>query len=169
MEKAYPVALMCRLAGVARSSYYAWRSRQGRSNRDATVLEAVRRIHEETRRSYGSRRMSQALRLLGHNVGRYRARSLMRQARLVRSKRVHRYRAAQAESLIAPNLLARRFDPAQRDQVWVGDITFVQTRQGWLYVAVVMDLYAPCSYTVLARYSEPHQQNMTRNTPGRSR
>ncbi|WP_143274802.1 IS3-like element ISBps2 family transposase [Burkholderia pseudomallei] len=142
MEKAYPVALMCRLAGVARSSYYAWRSRQGRSNRDATVLEAVRRIHEETRRSYGSRRMSQALRLLGHNVGRYRARSLMRQARLVRSKRVHRYRAAQAESLIAPNLLARRFDPAQRDQVWVGDITFVQTRQGWLYVAVVMDLYA---------------------------
>ncbi|KGD25599.1 hypothetical protein DP59_872 [Burkholderia pseudomallei] len=60
----------------------------------------------------------------------------MRQARLVRSKRVHRYRAAQAESLIAPNLLARRFDPAQRDQVWVGDITFVQTRQGWLYVAV---------------------------------
>ncbi|VCS05779.1 IS element protein [Burkholderia pseudomallei] len=66
----------------------------------------------------------------------------MRQARLVRSKRVHRYRAAQAESLIAPNLLARRFDPAQRDQVWVGDITFVQTRQGWLYVAVVMDLYA---------------------------
>ncbi|WP_326970592.1 IS3 family transposase [Burkholderia pseudomallei] len=124
MEKAYPVALMCRLAGVARSSYYAWRSRQGRSNRDATVLEAVRRIHEETRRSYGSRRMSQALRLLGHNVGRYRARSLMRQARLVRSKRVHRYRAAQAESLIAPNLLARRFDPAQRDQVWVGDITF---------------------------------------------
>ncbi|MBD2990198.1 DDE-type integrase/transposase/recombinase, partial [Burkholderia pseudomallei] len=70
------------------------------------------------------------------------ARSLMRQARLVRSKRVHRYRAAQAESLIAPNLLARRFDPAQRDQVWVGDITFVQTRQGWLYVAVVMDLYA---------------------------
>nr|KGC98789.1 integrase core domain protein [Burkholderia pseudomallei] len=142
MEKAYPVALMCRLAGVARSSYYAWRSRQGRSNRDATVLEAVRRIHEETRRSYGSRRMSQALRLLGHNVGRYRARSLMRQARLVRSKRVHRYRAAQAKSLIAPNLLARRFDPAQRDQVWVGDITFVQTRQGWLYVAVVMDLYA---------------------------
>ncbi|WP_156789118.1 IS3 family transposase [Burkholderia latens] len=142
MEKAYPVALICRLAGVARSSYYAWRARQGRSNRDATVLEAVRRIHEETRRSYGSRRMSQALRLLGHNVGRYRARSLMRKARLVRSKRVHRYRVAQAESLIAPNLLARRFDPAQRNQVWVGDITFVQTRQGWLYVAVVMDLYA---------------------------
>lgn len=142
MEKAYPVALICRLAGVARSSSYAWRARQGRSNRDATVLEAVRRIHEETRRSYGSRRMSHALRLLGHNVGRYRARSLMRKTRLVRSKRVHRYRVAQAESLIAPNLLARRFDPAQRNQVWVGDITFVQTRQGWLYVAVVMDLYA---------------------------
>lgn len=142
MEKAYAVALICRLAGVARSSYYAWKARQGTSNRNSAVLDAVRRIYEETRRSYGSRRMSQALRLLGHNVGRYRARSLMRQARLVRSKRMHRYRVAQAESVIAPNLLARRFDPALRNQIWAGDITFVQTRQGWLYVAVVMDLYA---------------------------
>jgi putative transposase len=142
MEKAYAVALTCRLAGVARSSYYAWKARQGTSSRNAVVLEVMRRIHEETRRSYGSRRMSQALRLLGHDVGRYRARSLMRQARLVRCKRAHRYRVAQGESLIAPNLLARRFNPTRRDQVWAGDITFVQTRQGWLYVAVVMDLYA---------------------------
>lgn len=87
MENAYPAAPICRPAGVARSSYYAWKSRQRRSNCDAMAPAAVHGIHEETRRSSGSRRMSQALRLLGHNVDRYRARSSMRQARLVRSRR----------------------------------------------------------------------------------
>ncbi|EAY70174.1 IS element protein [Burkholderia dolosa AU0158] len=101
---------------------------QIQSRRD--VMAAVHGIHEETRRSYGSRRMSQALRLLGHNVDRYRARSSMRQARLARSRRVHRYRVAQAESAIAPNLPARRFDPARRNQLGHGCATSRLCRPG---------------------------------------
>jgi putative transposase len=143
LKKAWPVSVMCRLLEVSRSSYYAFAGRSGKPAASGALLGAVRRIHGESRRSYGSRRMAQALQQQGHMIGRHRARSLMRAAQLsVARRRTHRYRKAEGEALIAPNLLERQFDPDARNRVWAGDITYVRTRQGWSYLAVVMDLHS---------------------------
>src|SRR5262249_7521551 len=115
----------------------------GKPAASPALLGAVRQIHRESRCSYGSRRMAQALQHQGHAIGRYRARSLMREAQLaVARRRTHRYRKAEGEALIAPNRLDRQFDPDAPNRVWAGDITYVRTRQGWSYLAVVMDLHS---------------------------
>jgi putative transposase len=143
LKKAWPVSVMCKVAGVARSSYYARARRPAARPSPAALLMAAREIHRETRGSYGSRRMSQALRQRGHELGRHRARSLMREAQLkVRRTRTHRYAKANGEALLAPNLLERNFEQDKPDQVWAGDITYVSTRQGWSYLAIVMDLHS---------------------------
>lgn len=143
LEKAWPVSLICKVTGVARSSYYAFARRAPARRSPATLLMAAREIYRQTRGSYGSRRMSQALRQRGHDVGRHRTRSLMHEAQLqFRRQRTHRYGKAHAEALVAPNLLERNFEPDGPDQVWAGDITYVSTRQGWSYLAIVMDLYS---------------------------
>ncbi|MFM0270728.1 IS3 family transposase [Paraburkholderia aspalathi] len=143
LKKAWPVRVMCRVAGVARSSYYALARRPVARRSPTALLTAAREIHRETRGSYGSRRMSQALRQRGHDIGRHCTRSLMREAQLkVTRQRTHRYSKANGEALVAPNLLARNFEPPSINQVWAGDITYVRTLQGWSYLAIVMDLYS---------------------------
>ena len=143
LKKAWPVSLMCRLLKVPRSSYYAFRGRPVKAPASPALLKAMRQIHIESRSSYGSRRMAQALQQQGHAIGRYRARTLMREAQLaVARRRTHRYRKGEGEALVAPNLLERRFDPGAINRVWAGDITYVRTRQGWSYLAVVMDLHS---------------------------
>jgi putative transposase len=144
LKKVYAVSQVCRLAGVARSSYYAFVTPRERRCTPPEIIKAARLIHTKCRRSFGSRRMSQALRSKGHSVGRYRARSLMKQEQLVVAKRAtHRYPKAKGElSRIAPNLLDRQFNPGAANEIWAGDITYLRTRQGWTYIAIVMDLYA---------------------------
>ncbi|WP_259461555.1 IS3 family transposase [Paraburkholderia fungorum] len=143
LKKAWPVSVMCELLKVPRSSYYAVSTRPARVAAAPALLKAVREIHGESRASYGSRRMAQALQQRGHAIGRYRARSLMREAQLaVARRRTHRYRKTDGEALVAPNLLERRFEPSSINQVWAGDITYVRTLQGWSYLAIVMDLYS---------------------------
>jgi putative transposase len=143
LKKAWPVSVMCRLLNVPRSSYYAFAGRRSKRATSPVLLGAMRQIHRESRRSYGSRRMARALQQQGHAIGRYRARTLMREAQLVVARRrTHRYRKAEGEALVAPNLLDRRFKAPAINQVWAGDITYVRTRQGWSYLAVVMDLYS---------------------------
>lgn len=128
---------------MSRSSYYAARRARGRTRCDDTAIARVRQIHEETRHSYGSRRMAQELSSQGTHVGRYRARTLMRQAGVwSHPKRRHRYRPAGPVATIAPNRLARQFRPAAPNRVWAGDVTYLRTRRGWLYLAIVVDLYA---------------------------
>jgi putative transposase len=135
--------VMCRVAGVARSSYYALARRPVARRSPTALLTAAREIHRETRGSYGSRRMSQALRQRGHDIGRHCTRSLMREAQLkVTRQRTHRYSKANGEALVAPNLLDRNFEQDRPNQVWAGDITYVSTRQGWSYLAIVMDLHS---------------------------
>jgi putative transposase len=125
LKKAWPVSVMCKVAGVARSSYYALGRRPAARRSPAALLMAAREIHRETRGSYGSRRMSQALRQRGHEVGRQRTRSLMREAQLkVTRQRTHRYSKANGEALVAPNLLERNFEQDRPNQVWAGDITY---------------------------------------------
>jgi putative transposase len=123
LKKAHSVTVLCRDLAVARSSYYAYlHGSRGRVVAPA-VLEDLREIHAHTRQSYGSRRMAKALQNKGHRVGRWRARVLMTQigARVNRS-RWHHYSKADQAAAVAPNLLNRQFDPAWRDQIWVGDI-----------------------------------------------
>jgi len=142
------LSLLCEVMQVSRSGWYAYGCRQ-RQRRDEGPREAllaqVRAIARETRHSYGSRRMAKQLQEEGFSVGRYQARSLMRQAN-VQVERPRRRPPVTTDSRhslrVAPNVLARQFDVAAPDQVWVGDITYVWTEEGWLYVAVLLDLYA---------------------------
>src|ERR1700761_4186191 len=127
LKKAYPIASMCALVGVARSSYYAFARLRGERPHTTEVLDAARQIHTESRRNFGTRRMSRALRNQGYAVGRYRARTLMRLAQLKVSKhRIPRYRKAEGEAHIASNLLERRFEPGAINRVWAGDITYLR-------------------------------------------
>lgn len=141
LEKAYPLAKLCRLCEVPRSSYYASRAAAPRSA--PILLATVQTIQAEGRGSIGSRRMADHLQRRGHVVGRHRARTLMRKAGATVVAR-HRppFRRAHQPSSIAPNRLDRQFNPAAPNRVWAGDITYLHTTRGWLYLAIVVDLYA---------------------------
>lgn len=110
---------------------------------DPTLIAEVKAIHKAHRRSYGTRRMAAELSRRGHIVGRYRARTLMRQAQVWDDrKRRHRYKKADKPAQTASNLLDRAFHPEAPNHAWAGDITYVPTPNGWLYLAIVVDLYA---------------------------
>ena len=126
-----------------RSRYYR-RIKQKPINAEAVRLNvAMRQIHTDVHATYGSRRMKVELNAQGFAVGRYKVRSLM-QALLLKAKRPkqHRYPVAGKPSVIAPNSLNRQFNPLQANTNWTGDITYIRTSQGWLYLAVVLDLYS---------------------------
>ena len=143
-QKAMPVDRLCRVLEVRRSGYYAARRR-------GTVKRAVceTNVHLKTAfaasgQSYGSRRLRVAMASRGIVIGRYRVRRLMRQHNLRstwKRKFVHTTDSKHALG-ISPNVLDREFNPPQPNQAWVSDITYIRTRSGWLYLAVVLDLYA---------------------------
>jgi transposase InsO family protein len=142
---------MCRVLTVAPSGFYAWRTRgpSARAVADAQVLEAVRVAHAESDGTYGAPRVHRELRGDGQRVGKKRIARLMRHAglwgRAPRRRRVRTTDSRHAEPL-APNLVARHFavadvtGPRALNRVWVSDITYVPTRAGWLYLAIVLDL-----------------------------
>ena len=100
-------------------------------------------VHQEMDATYGSRRMLSEVRELGFDIGRYKVRRLMRQLKLVAKRpKQHCYPAYGKLSVIAPNMLNRQFNPEKVNTYWSGDITYVRTSQGWLYLAIVMDLYS---------------------------
>lgn len=145
-DRRYPIRLMCRALAVSAAGYYAWRGRpespRAVANRD--LLTAIRRFHHESRQTYGSPRIWRALREQGHRVGEHRVARLMRQAEL-QAKTVKKWRVTtdSAHRLpVAANMLQRQFTVAQPNQVWAGDITYVWTLEGWLYLAVLLDLYS---------------------------
>lgn len=144
MEKAsFPVSVLCRVLRVSRSGFYDWSRRDGHDPVRAHLIERVQAIHARKRGSYGSRRMSLALRREGHAVGRYRARSLMREAGVeCRQRRRHRVTTDSGHGRpLAPNHLARQFQVAAANRVWCADITAIWTLEGWLYLAAVLDLH----------------------------
>jgi len=143
-EKAIPVSQACRVLGVSRAGYYQARHRPSRPLADARTRAELRTEFEASGRSYGSRRLQRALHQRGHKLGRYRVRRLMREAGLKpvwRRKFVHTTDSKHGFP-VADNLLNRQFQVAQPNQVWAADLTYVRTRQGWLYLAAVMDLYS---------------------------
>jgi len=144
----FSVALMCRVLGVSRSGFYAApkRTRSARAKRDEELRSQLCVIHQASRRTYGSPRVHAELQAQGERCGRKRVASLMREAGL-RVKVQRRFRPQTTDSKhshrVADNVLARRFavkEIERINQVWAGDITYVPTREGWLYLAVILDL-----------------------------
>ena len=146
-EKAcYPVALMCRVLKVSRSGFYAWRQRPASAHtlKDQTLKLEVAAIHAQSRGRYGSPRVHAELRAQGQRIARKRVARLMRVAGL-RARTPRRYRCttdSRHGMAIKGNLLARRFTAPAPNCCWVSDITYLWTLEGWLYLAVILDLYS---------------------------
>ena len=144
LDEQYGVNNCCRVFGVNRSSFYAWRQRQGKVNPEREKLKAVLiKHHRASRESAGARTLAKELQANGHRVGRYMARSLMREAGIAsRQRRRHKYKSPGVEALVAPHVLKRKFDVTAVNQVWCGDVTYIKVGKRWLYFAAVLDLYA---------------------------
>jgi transposase InsO family protein len=137
---------LCAAMGVSRSGYYAWRSRpeSRRAQANRTLLLQIRRIHAANREAYGAVKTWRTLNEEGVPCGRHRVRRL-RRIHGIEARRMQRFRAAYAgrnSDPPAPNHLDRKFAMAVPNRVWAGDITFIPTRRGWLYLAVLLDLYS---------------------------
>jgi putative transposase len=142
----HSVAALCRVLGISRCGYYAARSRapSRRTCANAVLLERIRRIHAKSRENYGAVKTLNALRDDGIACGLKRV-ARLRRINGIEAKRRRRFKqayAARHSEPPAPNLLDRNFNVNAPDRVWASDITFVPTREGWLYVAVVIDLYS---------------------------
>jgi transposase InsO family protein len=147
-QETWPVAVLCAVFEVSRSGFYAYLHRQATPSIDRPHVELVARVKAiagQTGQSYGSRRMAKQLQAEGCTIGRYKARQLMQEAGVAVRRPTYR-RPLTTQSRhgygIAPNLLARQFDVEKPDRVWVGDITYLWTAEGWLYLAVLLDLYS---------------------------
>ena len=142
-----PVSVCCRLLGVSRSGYYEWASRapSDRALADAWLIEKIKQIHEDHRRVYGSPRIHADLRLAhGIRVSRKRVERLMREAGI--SGLVARKRGRTTIRVpgvrVADDLVERRFRPEAPNVLWIADITYLRTWEGWLYLAAVQDAYS---------------------------
>jgi len=142
-----PVSVCCELLGVSRSGYYDWTNRppSDRALSDSWLLEQIRQIHRDRRGVYGARRVHAELRLAhGVQVGKKRVERLMRQAGL--SGLVRRRRGKTtirvAGVRVADDLVARQFRPQAPDVLWVADITYLRTWEGWIYLAAIQDAYS---------------------------
>ena len=148
-EKAsYPVSLLCRVLKVSRSGYYAWKDRppSQRARADAALTEEIGRVHRDSRETYGAPRVHAELRHLGIRCARKRVARLMREAGLRgccrgRTKRVAGEGKVEQRPA-APDLVMRDFRPEAPDRLWVADITYARSWEGWLYLAFVLDAYS---------------------------
>jgi len=143
----FPVRLMCRVLGVSRAGFYAAqdRARSARAQRDQALRLKVRTVHAQSRRRYGAPRVHAELRAQGERVAKKRVARLMREDGLVgrRPRRWVRTTDSQHAQPVAPNVLDRHFginDVPGLDRVWVSDLTYVPTREGWLFLAIVLEL-----------------------------
>jgi putative transposase len=141
-KAAHPVATLCRVLRVSTSGFYAWQGRgaSARARADAALTARIRSIHAESRATYGAPRVHAELGAAGTRVSRKRVARLMRAEGLVgRCLRPCRRTTVADPAAAAPDLVRRRFRPAELDRLWVADITYVPTWEGWLYLAVVLD------------------------------
>jgi putative transposase len=143
---AYPVTVLCHVLQVPRSGYYAWRRapESARTQADRPLLVAITAVHTDSRQTYGSPRVQAQLQQQGTACGRHRVARLMRTAGLTAQRhRPYRVTTNARHALpVAANVLDRQFTPARPNQVWASDITYIPTREGWLYLAVVIDLHS---------------------------
>lgn len=142
----FPVASLCRHLGVSRSGYYAWAKRpeSARKKSDRALSVEVVAVHQESRGTYGAPRVHAELKARGRRVARKRVARLMRQAgvRARVPRRFVRTTDSAHSHPVAPNTLERNFLPEEPNRTWVGDITYIWTDEGWLYLAVLLDLFS---------------------------
>jgi len=142
----YPVNMLCRLLSVQRSSYYEWRGRPDKviPPEELALRRRMKARFAASRDSLGSRTMAKNLRLEGFEIGRDKTRRLMKQLQLkVKQKRKYKVTTDSKHSFpVAKNVLNREFSPSAPNQAWGTDITYLWTQQGWIYLAVVIDLYS---------------------------
>jgi len=149
----YPVGVMCRVLEVSRSGYYAWRERppSARKMADQALIIKIRHYFEASEETYGAERIHQDLQAAGIRCGRERVARLMRQACLEpKTKRPFKVQTTDSDHSmpfgydlpVAPNRLGQDFRTTGINRVWLSDITYVRTDEGWLYLAVVLDLYS---------------------------
>ena len=146
-EKAeYGVALVCRCVAVSSAGFYAWSRRRlsDRDEGDRRLAVEIAAVHTESRRTYGSPRIHQELQAQGRRVSRKRVARLMRAQGLRGRRRCRQPRTTDSQHPwpVADNVLNRAFDVATPNTVWAGDITYVATREGWVYLAVLLDLWS---------------------------
>ena len=145
-QREFALAEMCAVLGVSVSGYRAWK-RGGKPGRkrltDAQMLALIRAIHEELKGAYGSPRMVKELRGRGFPASKERVERLMRENGIhARHKRRYKVTTDSKHNLpVAPNLLDRNFTPCAPNQAWTSDITYLWTNEGWLYLAIVLDLF----------------------------
>jgi putative transposase len=142
----FPIQFMCRMLGVSRSGYYGWRGRSpsDRDRADAALTEKIHEIHRRSRETYGSPRVHAELRSLGTRCSRKRVERLMRQAGLQGCMRGKRRGITRRNKRFAAaeDLLKRNFAATEVDKIWVADITYVATDEGFLYLAFILDVYS---------------------------
>jgi transposase InsO family protein len=145
----HPIRSLCEALAVSSSGYYDWCHRQrqpgSRAQADAQLTQHIIQIHKDSRQTYGSPRIQAALRQDGHAHGRRRIARLMRQKGLS-GRAKGRFRVCTTDSNhdlpIAPNRLPELPPPSAPNQIWAGDITYIRTEEGWLYLAGILDLYS---------------------------
>ncbi|MBR0801706.1 IS3 family transposase [Bradyrhizobium jicamae] len=143
----YPVTILCDVLDVSPAGYYAWRTRpeSPRSAANRGLVNEIKRVHRDTNGRYGSPRIHVELKAIGRGASRGRIERLMRhhgiRAIMARPRRV-RTTDSRHDLPIAPNLLDRNFTATAPNRIWLADITYIETDQGWLYLAAILDLYS---------------------------
>lgn len=145
-RREFQVRLMCRVLEVSRGGFYLWLKRPAsrRSVENCRLLLEIRAIHKASRETYGSPRVHAQLQSPSKSCGRNRVARLMRENG-IRAKRKRKFRAttdSKHNSPVQENILGRRFDVETPNKAWVGDITYIPTQEGWLYLAALMDLHS---------------------------
>jgi transposase InsO family protein len=144
-RRRYDVKVLCEVLQVSRSGYYAARCRRPsqRRQRQAALTARIREIHAASRETYGSPRVHAELQAQGVPCCRNTVAKLMRQAQIVpRSTRRFRVTTDSRNTLASPDLVRRRFEASRPNQCWLSDVTYIPTREGWLYLAAILDLYS---------------------------
>jgi transposase InsO family protein len=145
-EKDFPVDFMCEIFEVSRSGYYAWKKRDNseKEARELRLLRAIEDVHRSSRKNYGSPRIYKQLIGMGHSVGKTKVERMMKKHGIrAKTKRKFRVTTDSKHNLpVAPNLLDRNFQPERPNQVWASDLTYVWTKEGWLFLAVIVDLFS---------------------------
>lgn len=142
----YSIRLLCRVLEVSKSSYYKWISnnRISKKSEYSALVDKIELLHNDSRKTYGSPRIFQKLKQVGVKISKNTVAKLMNENNIkAKTKKKFKITTDSKHSLnISPNLLARNFRPKNVNQAWCGDITYIHTSEGWLFLATVIDLYS---------------------------
>ncbi len=142
----YPVRILCRVMKVSKSAFYAWKARPVRiiTAGELQLYRRAKALFKASRDSLGSRELAKKLRKEGFVVTRYRVMNIMSILKLIVKQRIaYKVTTKRKHSdSVADNLLNQNFNPVGKNQIWAGDITYLKTAEGWMYLAVIMDLYS---------------------------